>query len=187
MPTRRTWCDQGVHAQAGSSARRCLGDRSDHLVQVAEPRGSRGLVLPGRNPVARHRRLSDVPQDAESPSHGAPSGLALLRRDEDQARSPWSSSPEQIPVRAGDSEPGAPPCLPARATPPTPPSPSPITTPSQRGRILADHHPRWSPAPRWRPPSRPLRRPPHVRPRGPARGRVRGATEAVSIFHNVPV
>ena len=63
-----------------------LGIVSDHLVQMAEPRRSRGLVLPGCDrPVSRHGRLGNVPKMHEvAPIAQFLRGLALLGRDEYQ-------------------------------------------------------------------------------------------------------
>ena len=77
--------EPGTH-ERGHRLEGALGIVADHLVDVAEPRGSRELVLPGRDcPVVGHRRLGDVPQvDEVGPVTELLCGRLLPRRDEDQ-------------------------------------------------------------------------------------------------------
>ena len=87
----------------------------------------------------------------------------------------------------GGNEPVAQPCLPMRADPRLPHRPHRSPPRRNAAGFSGDHHPRWSPAPRWRPPSRLLRRTPHVRPRDPARVPIRGATVAVVDLPSCPL
>jgi len=98
---------------------RSLWIAPDHLVEMTEAGSSPRLVFPwGDRPVTRHRRLGDMTQVHEvAPVAELLGRLGMLRRDEDQ-QDPCSPLPRATSLRG------------------TGISPSPITTASERERVL---------------------------------------------------